>query len=131
MHALSVCAAAPVAGSTVWVQWTLANRGCPRVVAFAGAIDAGNVGYLIDTLRTLLDAGAVRLIFDLSGVTFVGDAGVPALPEMRRLAAGCSARLDLVCPAGFASQASGVHATLAAALGAQSRGELSGAATRG
>lgn len=128
MRALSVCAGAPEVGSKLWIQWTLANRGCARIVSFSGVIDVANADYLVQTLRHVMDAGTKQLIFDLSGVDVIDPAAEQAVRRARQHAARHAVRLDVVCPAGTAGEGPDVYASLAEALSAQSRSVLAGAA---
>lgn len=100
MAVSTVAAAAPTAGSRLWVHWTLSNRGRSTIVSFAGEIDAGNADQLVDTVRTVLEACGQRLIVDLTAVEFLDAMGADALLRARQHATACAVRLDVVCSAG-------------------------------
>jgi len=94
-----IAAASPTNGSRLWVQWTLSNRGCPEIVAFAGEIDVANADDLVATLTGVLGACTERLIIDFSAVHFADAAGATALLRVHRHAQDRSLRLDVVCSA--------------------------------
>lgn len=95
----TVAAAAPAAGSRLWVHWTLSNRGRSTIVSFAGEIDAVNADQLVATVCTVLEACSQRLIVDLSAVDFLDATGAVALLQARRHATARAVRLDVVCSA--------------------------------
>ncbi len=128
----AVCAAAPTAGSRLWIQWTLSNHGQLTIVSFAGEIDRTNADRLVETLLTVLRAGSTRLVLDVSGVSFVDVAGGRALLTARQHAADQEVRLDIVCTAQAprlvlelhgADDASGLHRTVPEALRLQAERE--------
>jgi len=121
----AVLAAAPPAGSRLWIQWTLSNQGRLTIVSFAGELDFTNAQDIVATLLRVLAAGTARLVLDLSGVTFLDVAGEHALLTAQRHAASRHVRLDVVCgcdPAravleqSGADGAFGLHRTVAEAL---------------
>ena len=123
MTGLTICAAAPAPGSSLWVQWTLSKRCQPSIVSFAGEISFANADFIGTTLRSVLAANPHRLIFDLTGVRFADASGWRALRGVRQQAARRSLRLDVVCsgpvPPRAAGPAAGLYGTLAEALDAQ------------
>lgn len=126
-----VCAGAPTSGSRLWIQWTLARRGRPTIVSFAGEVGAANSDSIVDTLQAVLESGAPGLILDLTGVRFLDGHGDPVMLAARRQAEALSIRLDLVCGAdmravvlrqGGESETLCLHPTVTGALAARRRG---------
>lgn len=76
-------------------EWTM---GSSVVVSVAGEVDIATTDQLADALDAALRRGAVGLVCDLTGVSFLGAAGVTALLAARRRAIACHTRFDLVCP---------------------------------
>jgi anti-anti-sigma factor len=124
---MSICAAPPVNGGRLWIQWTLADRGLVRIVTFAGEIDHTNADYVVAILPPALQSGTERLIFDLTHVTVLDEAGAAALFAAHHDASARHVRLDIVCAAALPHRGEPtgggepfrVHATIHEALGAQ------------
>jgi len=68
------------------------------VVSVTGELDVATTAQLYGALVAALRRGTQRLVCDLSGVSFLGAAGVTTLLVSRRRALACHARFDLVCP---------------------------------
>lgn len=65
------------------VEWKLEDDRHPRTLRVCGEIDLGTVG----TLRTAFDhalRSSSRLVLDLTGVTFIGCAGLAALESFAK-----------------------------------------------
>jgi anti-anti-sigma factor len=75
--------------------------GRTAVVTAAGEIDLTNAASLRDTLLSILNAGALGLVVDLTATTFIDSAGVSALVRASRRAAATEAtmRLAVTAPA--------------------------------
>jgi anti-anti-sigma factor len=132
---VTLVAGAPTAGSRLWVQWTLSNRGRSTVVSFAGEIDAANADHLVDTVGAVLETCRERLIVDLTAVGFVDAVGASALLRARQLASARAVHLDVVCAERVPRRVLTVpgddeqiefFGSVAEALGAQRSCELSG-----
>ena len=67
---------------------TTERAGDTAVVALSGELDASNYETLIDTARRLRGEGAKRLVVDMSGLTYMGSAGLVALHSMAAIIAG-------------------------------------------
>jgi anti-sigma B factor antagonist len=62
----------------------VSTHGAKTVVALAGEIDLSNHAFLRTTLNDLIVDGAVHLVLDLTGVTFMDSTGLGALIGTRR-----------------------------------------------
>jgi len=76
-------------------EWTI---GSSVVVSVTGEVDIATTDQLADALDAALRRGAMGLVCDLTGVSFLGAAGVTALLVARRRAIACHTWFDLVCP---------------------------------
>lgn len=76
-------------------EWT---SGSSVVVSVTGDIDLVATAQLSDALDAALRRGAKGLVCDMSGVSFLGAAGLTALLAARRRALACYTWFDLVCP---------------------------------
>lgn len=76
-------------------EWTV---GSSVVVSVSGEIDIATTDQLSEALGAGLRSGPKGLICDLSGVSFLGAAGLTVLLVARRRAIACHAWFDLVCP---------------------------------
>lgn len=91
------------ASSPAWVgaapldltEWTV---GSSVVVSVAGEVDIATAGQLSGALGAALDRRAGGLICDLSGVEFLGAAGLTVLLVARGRAIARRASFALVCP---------------------------------
>jgi len=72
--------------------------GSSVVVSVTGEVDIATTAQLSDALRAALRRGAMGLVCDLTGVGFLGAAGLRTLLAARRRAIACRAWFDLVCP---------------------------------
>lgn len=72
--------------------WT----GQTAVVRAAGEIDLTNAEAFRDAMLAALDAGALGLVVNLSGTTFMDSAGMAALARTSRRAAASGAAVRLV-----------------------------------
>lgn len=70
------------------------------MVSVAGEIDAGTEQRFRDGLTSVLSDGAVRLVVDLSGVTFMASAGIGVLMGVRRVLRDSGGVLVLASPHG-------------------------------
>jgi anti-anti-sigma factor len=73
--------------------------GRTAVVTAAGEIDLTNAESLRDTLLSVLNAGALGLVVDLTATTFIDSAGVSALVRASRRAAATEATMRLAVTA--------------------------------
>jgi anti-sigma B factor antagonist len=71
------------------------------VVSVTGELDVATTAQLSAALGMALRRGAKGLVCDLSGVSFLGAAGLRTLLVARRRAIACRAWFDLVCPQPF------------------------------
>ncbi|WP_412538604.1 STAS domain-containing protein [Longispora sp. K20-0274] len=62
----------------------VSDHGPVTVVAVAGEIDVGTAAGLDRRLTAVLDAGRVRLVIDLTGVTFCDSTGIGVLVNAAR-----------------------------------------------
>ena len=76
-------------------EWTM---GSSVVVSVTGEVDIATAVQLSQALGAALRRGPEGLICDLSGVGFLGAAGLTVLLVARRRALALHARFDLVCP---------------------------------
>jgi anti-sigma B factor antagonist len=76
-------------------EWTM---GSSVVVSVTGEVDIATTSQLSDALDTALRPDAKGLVCDLTGVSFLGVAGLTALLVARRRAIACHTWFDLVCP---------------------------------
>jgi anti-sigma B factor antagonist len=76
-------------------EWTM---GSSVIVSVTGEVDIATAVQLSQALGAALRRGPEGLICDLSGVGFLGAAGLTVLLVARRRAIACHARFDLVCP---------------------------------
>ena len=76
-------------------EWTM---GSSVVVSVTGEVDIATTAQLSTALGAALRRGAEGLVCDLTGVSFLGAAGLTALLVARRRAIACHTWLDLVCP---------------------------------
>ena len=74
------------------------------VVSVAGEIDAGTEQRFRDGLTSVLSDGAVRVVVDLSGVTFMASAGIGVLMGVRRVLSDSGGLLVLASPHGEVAQ---------------------------
>lgn len=72
--------------------------GSSVVVSVTGEIDIATTAQLSHALGATLSRGTKALVCDLSGVDFMGAAGVTTLLAARRRAIASHTRFDLVCP---------------------------------
>ena len=84
--------AAPRLDFTSWVS------GSSVVISVAGAIDIATTGQLDDALGAGLCRRPKGLIVDLTGVGFLGAAGLTTMLRARQHAMARGTRFDLVCP---------------------------------
>ncbi len=68
------------------------------VVSVTGEIDIATTAQLSEALGAALRRGVKGLVCDLTGVGFMGAAGVTTLLVARRRAIACHTWFDLVCP---------------------------------
>lgn len=73
------------------------DQGGASVVEVVGEVDATSVEQLRPELNRLADAGRIRVILDLSGVTFLDSSGLGALVSCHRRLQLLGGRLRLVC----------------------------------
>jgi len=76
-------------------EWTM---GSSVVVSVTGEVDIATTAQLSDALRAALRPDAKGLVCDLTGVSFLGAAGLTTLLVARRRALACHTWFDLVCP---------------------------------
>jgi anti-sigma B factor antagonist len=74
------------------------------VVSVAGEIDAGTECKFRDALTSGLAHGALRIVVDLAGVTFLGSTGIGVLMGTRRVLAAEGGSLVLAAPHGDVAQ---------------------------
>ena len=74
------------------------------VVSVAGEIDVGTECKFRDALTSALARGALRVVVDLAGVTFMGSAGIGVLMGARRVLAAGGGSLVLASPRGEVAQ---------------------------
>ena len=109
------------------------------VVSVSGEVDLATTAQLSEALGAALRRGAVGLVCDLTGVSFLGAAGLTALLVARRRAIARHSWFDLVYPQPFPRKVIALvgldavfslHDRVAAAVGAQARhGDLPGLTT--
>ena len=58
------------------------------VIGLAGELDGSNFEQVIDAGRAARDAGAKRIVLDLSGLTYMGSSGLVAIHSVALLLAG-------------------------------------------
>lgn len=58
------------------------------VLALAGELDGSNFEQVIDAGRALRDAGASKVVLDLSGLTYMGSSGLVAIHSIALLLRG-------------------------------------------
>lgn len=83
---------APTLGLTEW------TTGSSVVVSVTGEVDIATVAQLSQALDIALHRGVKGLVCDLTGVGFLGAAGLTALLVARRRAIAGHTWFDLVCP---------------------------------
>jgi anti-anti-sigma factor len=114
----------PKLGLTEWTS------GSSVVVSVIGEVDIATTTQLSDALAAAMHRDVKGLVCDLSGVSFLGAAGVTTLLAARRRAIACHAWFDLVCPQPFPRKVItllgldavfNVYDRLAEAVGAQAR----------
>lgn len=76
-------------------EWTI---GSSVVVSVTGEVDIATTAQLSDALGAALRRGAMGLVCDLTGVSFLDAASLTALLVARRRAITCQTWFDLVCP---------------------------------
>lgn len=76
-------------------EWTI---GSSVVVSVTGEIDIATTHQLSEALSAALSRGPKGLICDLSGVNFLGAAGLTVLAAAQRRAIAGHAWFDIVCP---------------------------------
>jgi anti-anti-sigma factor len=81
------------------LEFNLARSGISTILTVFGEIDIATADQLADRLVRVLAPGVAHLIVDLTGVEFLGVAGLNTLIEARRRA--CGAPIDLVCQKGI------------------------------
>lgn len=74
------------------------------VVSVAGEIDVGTECKFRDALTSGLAHGALRIVVDLAGVTFMGSTGIGVLMGTRRVLAAEGGSLVLAAPHGDVAQ---------------------------
>jgi anti-sigma B factor antagonist len=74
------------------------------VVSLTGELDAGTEGEFRDALASVVAGGALRLVVDLAGVTFMASAGIGALMGVRRMLVAEGGSLALASPRGAVAQ---------------------------
>jgi len=75
-------------------KWTM---GSSVIMSVTGEVDIATTDQLSEALGAALHRGPKGLICDLSGVGFLGAAGLTTLLVARRRAAACHAWFDLAC----------------------------------
>ena len=81
------------------------TEGCGYVVvSAAGEIDAGTERALRDVLTSVPTHGALRVVVDLAGVTFMASSGIGVLMAARRVLAAEGGSLMLASPRGEVAQ---------------------------
>ncbi len=70
------------------MEITTEQRGDVSVVRLDGELDASNFEEVIETARTVRDSGARALVFDMSGLTYMGSAGLVAIHSAAILMSG-------------------------------------------
>jgi len=70
------------------------------VVSVVGEIDVSTEQQFRDGLTSVLSGGAVRVVVDLSGVTFMASAGIGVLMGVRRVLSQSGGQLVLASPLG-------------------------------
>jgi anti-anti-sigma factor len=95
--ALFVCEVAVVVVSDERFPTTWSGR--TAVVTAAGEIDLTNAEGLRDALLSALNAGALGLVVDMTGATFLDSAGVTAVVRASRRAAASEATVRLAVTA--------------------------------
>lgn len=73
--------------------------GRTAVVTAAGEVDLTNADGFRDVLLSALNAGALGLVVDMTGLTFIDSAGVTALVRAARRAAASDATVRLAVTA--------------------------------
>ena len=115
------------------------DRGDVMVVEVAGEVDAYTSGSLRDRLTPLVDAGHVRLVVDLRGVTFLDSSGLSVLIGAARQVRRHDGEVHLVVDqervinlfrAGALTRYFPIHATLEDALAAAASGAGADTSTR-
>ena len=76
-------------------EWTM---GSSVVVSVTGEVDIATTAQLSTALGAALRRGAQGLVCDLTGVSFLGAAGLTALLVARWRAIACRTWFDVVCP---------------------------------
>ena len=76
-------------------EWTM---GSSVVVTVTGEVDIATTPQLSAALGAALRRGGEGLVCDLTGVSFLGAAGLTALLVARRQAIACRTWFDVVCP---------------------------------
>lgn len=89
---------APAAIAATRLDFTSWVSGSSVVISVAGEIDIATTGQLDDALGAALCRRPKGLIVDLTGVGFLGAAGLTTMLRARQHAMACRTRFDLVCP---------------------------------
>jgi anti-sigma B factor antagonist len=81
------------------LEFNLARSGISTILTVFGEVDIATADQLADRLARVLAPGVAHLIVDLTGVEFLGVAGLNTLLDAHHRA--CGAPIDLVCQKGI------------------------------
>ena len=91
-------ASGPVEAGGVSLGLTEWKMGSSVILSVTGEVDIATTDQLSEALDAALRPRTEGLVCDLSGVSFLGAAGLTVLLVARRRAIACHAWFDLVCP---------------------------------